>query len=291
VTPFFLQTVVRHLGAPGEPHIVAVRADGRLIGLAPLALSADTASFLGRHEVCDYQDLVCLPGQEARVLGAVMDHLAGLGIRRLDLRTLRPDGRTLSALRQLAPAGWEEGLAPDEVTFETPLPADWEAYLGQLDGKQRHEVRRKVRRLETQCVFSFGPPDDPETAADTFVHLFRRNRPDKADFMNDTMVGYFRALMAALAARDLLRLFFLRVAGEPAAAVLCFDQDGVRYLYNSGYDDRFEPLSVGVLSKVFSIRDAVAGGCRRYDFLKGAEIYKRRIGGRELPLHRWGWTI
>jgi CelD/BcsL family acetyltransferase involved in cellulose biosynthesis len=291
VTPFWLETVWRHLGGPGEAHIVAVKADGRLIGLAPLALSGATARFLGSHEVCDYQDLVCLPGCEARVLGALLEHLAGLGIRAVDLRTLRPDSQAMMALRQVAPGQWEQGLGPDEVTFECPLPSDWEAFLGQLDGKQRHEVRRKVRRLESQCAFTFGPLADPRAAADTFVQLFRRNRADKADFMNDTMVGYFRALIDALEHRDLLRLFFLRVAGQPAAAVLCFDYNGVRYLYNSGYDEQYEPLSVGILSKVFSIRDAVATGCRQYDFLKGAEIYKRRIGGQELPLHRCQFNL
>lgn len=291
MTPFWLETVFRHLGAPGEPHIVAVKADGRLIGLAPLALEGATAHFLGTHEVCDYQDLVCLPGFEVQVLDALLDHLAGIGIRGMDLRTLRPDSQILHALRVRALPGWEAGLGPDEVTFETPLPADWEAYLGQLDGKQRHEVRRKVRRLENQCAFTYGPAADPEAGADLFVRLFRRNRADKADFMNDTMVGYFQALIHVLAVRGMLRLLFLQVAGEPAAGVLCFDYDGVRYLYNSGYDDRYEPLSVGILSKVFSIRDAVAAGCRHYDFLKGAEIYKRRIGGRELPLHQCRITL
>lgn len=291
MTPFWLETVWRHLGAPGEPHIVAVRVDQRLVGLAPLALEGDTARFLGSHEVCDYQDLVCLPGCEARVLDAVMDHLSSLGIRRMDLRTLRPDSQTMSALHQLVPRQGEAGMGPDEVTFEIALPPDWDAFLGQLDGKQRHEVRRKLRRLETHGPFAFGPADGLAGAADGFVRLFRRNRSDKADFMNDTMVAYFRALITTLAQHGLLRLFFLQVAGEPAASVLCFDFDGVRYLYNSGYDYRFEPLSVGILSKVFSIRDAVAGDCRRYDFLKGAEIYKRRIGGQELPLHRCQWNL
>ena len=75
------------------------------------------------------------------------------------------------------------------------------------------------------------------------------------------------------------------------ATVLCFDYRGVRYLYNSGYDERFDALSVGVLSKVFSINAAIEAGCRRYDFLKGAEVYKKRIGGHEVPLYRLRVTL
>jgi CelD/BcsL family acetyltransferase involved in cellulose biosynthesis len=293
VAPFWLQTVWRHLGDAGEPHIVTVLADQRVIGVAALALDGPTARFMGSHEVCDYQDLVCAPGYAVQVLASVIDHLAGQGIRQIDLRTLRPDALALAALQHLAPDRCAAGRTVDDVTFETTLPADWEGFLGQLDGKQRHEVRRKVRRLETYGPFAYqavAPADAPAgtiaAATDCFVDLFRRNRADKADFMNDTMVAYFRDLITALESQHMLRLYFLEVAGQPAATVLCFDYNGVRYLYNSGYDEQYEPLSVGILSKVFSIQAAIAAGCRRFDFLKGAETYKRRIGGQELPLYR-----
>jgi CelD/BcsL family acetyltransferase involved in cellulose biosynthesis len=289
VAPFWLQTVWRHLGGGGEPHIVTVVADQRVIGIAALALDGPTARFMGSHEVCDYQDLVCAPGCEVQVLASVIDHLAAQGIRQMDLRTLRPDALALAALQHLAPDRCAAGRTDDDVTFESMLPADWEGFLGQMDGKQRHEVRRKIRRLETYGPFAYraaAPPEKLDAAADCFVGLFRRNRADKADFMNDTMVAYFRDLIAALDDQRMLRLFFLEVAGQPAASVLCFDYNGVRYLYNSGYDEQYEPLSVGILSKVFSIQTAIAAGCWRYDFLKGAETYKRRIGGQELPLYR-----
>ena len=48
----------------------------------------------------------------------------------------------------------------------------------------------------------------------------------------------------------------------------------------------FAALNVGLLSKVLSIRDAIQSGLRTYDFLKGDEAYKRRLGGRPLPLYR-----
>jgi CelD/BcsL family acetyltransferase involved in cellulose biosynthesis len=45
-------------------------------------------------------------------------------------------------------------------------------------------------------------------------------------------------------------------------------------------------LSVGIISKVLSIRSGIEAGCRRYDFLKGAETYKKHLGGKEVPLYR-----
>lgn len=289
VMPFWLETVHRHLGAAGEPHIVAVRQGDHIIALAPLAIEGDTAAFLGSHEVCDYQDVVCAPDKKAAALDAVMAHLTSEGVRRLDLRTLRPDAVVLDALKALMPQTVEAGLSEADVTFEASLPGDWETYLMQLKGKQRHEVRRKVRRLENHGPFSYrlaANGDDLDGAAADFIDLFKRNRTDKAHFMSDTMSAYFQDLIRSLNEESLLRLYFLDVGGQPVSTVLCFDYNGVRYLYNSGYDETYNSLSVGVLSKVFSIKAAIEMGCRRYDFLKGAEVYKKRIGGNEVPLYR-----
>ena len=44
---------------------------------------------------------------------------------------------------------------------------------------------------------------------------------------------------------------------------------------------------MGILSKVFSIQDAIEAGCTRYDFLKGQEVYKGRIGGNPIDLHHY----
>ena len=227
------------MGAPGDPHIVTVHEGERIIGAAPLAIDGDTARFLGSHEVCDYQDMVCLPEKRIPAMEAVMAHLSAKGVRQLDLRTLRSDAEALRALKALMPRQIEAGLTRDDVTFEADLPGDWEGYLMQLNGKQRHEVRRKVRRLENNGPFTYRLMEKSnglEGAAEAFIKLFRRNRSDKAQFMSDTMAAYFHDLMQSLAKERMLRLCFLDVGDQPVAAVLCFDYQGVRYLYNSGYD-------------------------------------------------------
>jgi CelD/BcsL family acetyltransferase involved in cellulose biosynthesis len=195
----------------------------------------------------------------------------------------------LNALQRLADDGEiRVSMTPEESSFETALPETWEAYLGQLSGKQRHEIRRKIRRLEAVGSVGFHMADKENQAEfiESFLTLFRKNRQDKADFMSDEMAGYFTDLIQGLANRQMLRLFVLTVDQQPAATALCFDYDGVRYLYNSGYDAHYNDLSVGVLCKVLSIQQAIETGCRRYDFLKGAEIYKKRIGGQEVSLCR-----
>ena len=291
VTPFWLETVVKHLGTAGVPQIVIVSLDQEVVGIVPLACRDGNASFLGIADVCDYQDAIIAPGHEAEVGRSLLDHLSHQGIHRLDLQTLRPQAMISKALDPLEQkSGLNITRLPSDVTYEAALPGDWDAYLMQLSGKQRHEVRRKLRRLESHGTYTYGMTDvgdDLKAATQKFMKLFRLNRTDKAEFMDDTMSAYFRELIARLAQQQMLRLYFLEVDGRPAATVLCFDYNGTRYLYNSGYDADFHDLSVGILSKVLSIQKSIEAGCGVYDFLKGAEAYKKRIGGKELPLYRY----
>jgi CelD/BcsL family acetyltransferase involved in cellulose biosynthesis len=266
-------------------------SDGlNLIGIVPLSVDNDTAYFLGNPDVCDYQDIITMPGQGVRVMDAAIRHLAQQGIRRMDLRTLRPDAAALQALQALAPdTGIDMQIGDDEVAYEMILPERWDDYLMQLKSKQRHEVRRKIRRLQVNGPYTYRLADaDGELERDTriFLNLFQLNREDKAAFMDRSMTRYFEDLIRNLAGHGMLRLYQLWLDDRAAASVLCFDFEGVRYLYNSGYDAQYDSLSVGILSKVFSIQTGIDAGCRRYDFLKGDEAYKKRIGGVPTPLYR-----
>jgi CelD/BcsL family acetyltransferase involved in cellulose biosynthesis len=290
VLPFWLQAVWRHLGGRGEPYIVAVHEGSRVVGIAPLSVEDHTAHFLGNPDVCDYQDIIVVPGHETQVMAAVACHLKARGIRRMELQTLRPEAAVLRALQTLELQ--DRGVVSVEeggVTYETALPGSWDDYLMQLSGKQRHEVRRKMRRLENHGAFAYktaGEDDSPENAAGHFLRLFQMNRTDKAEFMDTTMAAYFRELIAAATRHRILKLHILEVANSPVAAVLCFEYGHERYLYNSAYDAHYHDLSVGIISKVLSIRSGIEAGCRRYDFLKGAETYKKHLGGSEVPLYR-----
>ena len=85
---------------------------------------------------------------------------------------------------------------------------------------------------------------------------------------------------------ELLKLFFLDLNDRPIAAAMCIDYQDTVYLYNSGYDADFRQLSAGLMSKVLSIQASIRDGRQVYDFLKGAEIYKKRLGGKPVDICR-----
>jgi CelD/BcsL family acetyltransferase involved in cellulose biosynthesis len=177
----------------------------------------------------------------------------------------------------------------EDVTLELDLPGTWEEFLSDLNGKQRHEVRRKLRRLNEGAEVNYRLVEDYKEVMEemeTFLALFGLSRSDKAAFMTTQMAIYFRSLAETMAKEKLLKLFFLDLDGAPAAAVMCFDYNSTVYLYNNGYDGRFSSLSIGLLSKVLTIKESILLGRRKYDFLKGTEEYKHRLGGKPVPLYR-----
>jgi len=290
VTPPWLEAWHRHFGRGRPLSLTGVFQGRTLLGIAPLMVDGATAGFAGDVEVCDYLDFVVRPGLEALFFNALIEHLRRSGIDTLDLRAVRADAAVFTGLAEKLPS---LGIALDEFrenqSLEMQLAVTWESYLQGLKGRQRHEVRRKLRRLHESGdvrLHTVETPAGVPAAMDRFAALFTANRSDKFRFWDSAMDSFFRTLAALTAREGLLRLLFLELNGATAATVMCFDYNRTRYLYNSGYDRRFSSLSVGLLCKVASIRQAVDQGLERYDFLKGAEVYKERLGGTALDVYR-----
>jgi CelD/BcsL family acetyltransferase involved in cellulose biosynthesis len=261
-----------------------------VLGLAPLQVKGDSASFIGSTDVCDYFDFIITPGKERVFFDALLDHLLGQrGLKYLEFGPLRPDSTVLASLVNVAEnRGCEVSTSPADISLELALPATWENYLSMLKGKQRHEVKRKFRRLYEAGDINFRIFENAKEIAEqmtTFFALFKMSNSAKAAFMNDQMISFFQALAIAMAEAKILKLYILDLNAAPVAVSMCFDFNAALHLYNSGFDPRVRALSVGLLCKVLSIKDGIKRGRKKYDFLKGAETYKYRLGGMEVPLY------
>ncbi len=289
VLPAWLQVWWEAFGGDSQPYLRTMRHDGKTIAFAPLLVRNKTASFIGSADVCDYLDFVVVPGREEDFFGLLLDDLKENGIESLNLGPLRPDSTVLTHLVHLARSrGHEIVCRPDDVCLELDLPATWEQYLSLLKNKQRHEVRRKLRRLrkagdvEHRCA-EVG--DGVEGYLDIFLQLFSISGDEKAGFMNSRMESFFRSLARAMSQIGLLRLGVLELDRIPIAMTMGFVYNGSHYLYNSGYDPRFSHLSAGLLCKALCLKDSIESGVKTWSFLKGAETYKYQLGGREVPLY------
>ena len=149
VLPVWLKTWWDMFGGNQDPEILTGYRRGKLIGVAPLAVEGNTARFIGGENVCDYQDVVVAPNHHEEFLGAILSHLKNKGIQSLELGALRPESISLTQLPDMARrTGLSVVCDPAGISSEIELPGTWDSYLQMLGGKQRHEIRRKLRRLD-----------------------------------------------------------------------------------------------------------------------------------------------
>ncbi len=289
VLPPWLDVWWHEFGSEAELYLGAVRKGGTIIGIAPLLLRGTEASFIGSADVCDYLDFVIVPGREVDFFNILLNDLRGRGISWLDLRLLRPNSTVLSHLTDIARGlKYEVYCKVEDISLELDLPPTWQEYLAILTQKQRHEVRRKLRRLWEAGNVNYRLLEESESAFQSmaiFLRLFRESRQDKAIFLTTPMESFFTSLVKAMAQAGLLRLGILELNESPVAAVMFFDYHNTVFLYNNGYDPKYSFLSVGLISKVLCIQDSVERGRSKFDFLRGAEEYKHRLGGKEVNLY------
>ncbi len=259
--------------------------DGQLEGLLPLYAEPGADSLLrivGGVDVSDYLDLLAVRGREEEVWTALLQHRAAAHDV-WDLHCLRAATPSVAVLQALAPTfGLSVRVRIEERCPALALPATWEAYLDRLSGKDRHELRRKLRRLWREfpgaTVRSSADPAKLDEAMSAFLALHRRSKIGKARFMDPPMEAFFRAAAADLARAGWLRLWFLELPEAPLAACLCLEYRGSVLLYNSGFDPERGALSPGIVLLAHVVKDAIERGLSRFDFLRGDEPYKYAFG-------------
>ena len=278
----------RQFGVGYEPVILTLREGGEMLGVAPLKCREGVASFIGDTSVCDYFDFIVVPGREQAFSEALFNECAVRGIVQLDLEALRLDS---VAARYVLPCARNRGLdftlSDDGVSYAAALPTSFDDYLAGLSHQQRREILRKQRRLSALGNSNFRVPGDWETnipGMETFLAFMAESRRDKADFLTDNMRSYFNGIAVAMLSYGLLRLGFLDVEAKTVAGGLMFEYNDTVYLYNSGYNASFADLGVGLLSKLAAIDWAIGQKKAVFDFLKGPEIYKERLGGKQVKL-------
>lgn len=290
VLPGWLTAWWQAFGAGFEPLVLAAREGGRIVGLAPLKARNGVASFIGDNSVCDYLDFIAVPGKEGSFSVALLDYLPGQNIKSLVMETLRPES---IAGHNVVEEWKRRGKSPDcsiiDVSAEMVLPPTWEAYLDSLESKQRREVERKMRQLESMAEVRLNVLRDDEVGQEelsSFFQMMVDSRRDKAVFLTGEMRSFFEKIAAAMSAYGMLRLAFLEVGVARVAGILYFEDDARIYLYNSGYVPQYAGVDAGLVSKLYCIRHAIEEHKKVFDFMKGPEVYKTRLGGRKVGLSR-----
>jgi CelD/BcsL family acetyltransferase involved in cellulose biosynthesis len=275
----------------GELFVVTARQEqGELIGIAPLFLTDNrdgepALMLLGSIEISDYLDVITRPEDLPAFMEALLEYLAREQTpawHLLDWYNLLEGSPTLPALQEAASKlGWKYNQQPLQHCPYIPLPGDWEKYLCSIDKKQRHEIRRKMRRAGEYYLplrwYIVQDGTTLEQEVDGFLKLMADD-PDKAKFLTPAMHTQMHSIVQIAFNAGWLQLAFIEVNGEKAAAYLNFDYMNHIWVYNSGLDFRFSELSLGWVLLGHLLEWANEHKREYFDFMRGDEQYKYRFG-------------
>lgn len=270
---------------------------GDLLGVAPFFRTISNKDpilmFIGSKEISDYLDLIITPDSLQDFIYCLFLELGRLPRSvwtKIDLYNLPEWSPTSEAIcRIAAQQGWtveQERLQPCPIVL---FSGDWEAYLGQLKKKQRHELRRKIRRAEAhEQGVSFRLITSEEELQDGIIRLMELMAYDqkKAQFLTSKMRSHLSHMITQAFENGWLMLAFLEFGGEPIAAYLNFDYLNHLWIYNSGINPNYFELSPGWVLMGYIIQWAIENGQYGIDFLRGDEGYKYQLGAENRFVHR-----
>jgi CelD/BcsL family acetyltransferase involved in cellulose biosynthesis len=280
----------------GKQLMVLTFLDPEPVGLAALTLE-DTADggllrFLGGDDLTDYMGPLTagpehLPAVADALVRYACEEIGGWSL--FDAKCLPvPFGFAEWLVEAADRLGVGFEIDQHETTAVLPLPSSFEEYLDSLAAKNRHEVRRKLRRFEREA-----PGATLVTATEAtleqdfrdFVEMHRGSEGPKGHFMGAERETFFQRLARSLEPLGLLSLDFLEAGGRRVASTFSFRHERTFYLYNSAYDMSLRAISPGLILVVQLIERSITRGFNRFDFLRGEERYKYDLGAVALPLH------
>jgi CelD/BcsL family acetyltransferase involved in cellulose biosynthesis len=293
-----------------ELAVVVAHQEGRLAGVAPLFAAKNREGnsallLLGSIEISAYLDLIVRPADLSGFIQGLLDFLAhcgpaGLSVpapeaeskpwQMLDWQNIPESSPMLPVLKAEAEKrGWAYAQERTYHAPSIPLSEDFETYLSGIDKKQRHEIRRKMRRAEengSNVRWYFAADEATlESDVDAFMAMMAEE-PEKAKFLTEEMRWQMQLACRAASEHGWLQLAFLEVDGQKAAGYLNFDYLNRVWIYNSGIDRRFLELSPGWVLLGYLLQWANENRRLEFDFMRGDEDYKYRFGAVDRYLVR-----
>jgi CelD/BcsL family acetyltransferase involved in cellulose biosynthesis len=227
----------------------------------------------------DHLDVLAMPEAD---LGVLVPVLAELPWHVFILSNLAPIAANERRLCEaMASRGWVVRRRPLWGCPYLELSNDWDRYLATLSPKRRQLLRRKERNLRRDHAMTITDYDGDRLDEGwrwlITLHERRWAGAGGGAFRQPSVVRLHRRFAADLAARGQLWLTTLDLDGAPAAAWYGFASGDTVYFYQCGREPRWDHESVGFVLIGAMIRRAIERGYRRFDFLRGADDYKRHF--------------
>ncbi|MBV8337021.1 MAG: GNAT family N-acetyltransferase [Alphaproteobacteria bacterium] len=277
--PDWLLTWWRHFGT-ATPAVVTARCGEKLVGVLPLYILDDS----GLRKLLpigvglsDYLDALVDDGVEGVIEALFAEAFQIAGWQEFYFPGLRPGAALLSPR---CPPGIVE-TCNEEVCPVLPLAATTGPQRAIFPGKKRQNLRRAWAQTELvgRALFTAADATNLETVMRELFRFQQERWRNRSQSCADPLACAFHLDAARrLLAAGMLRLYALWLDRVIVAVCYGFLAKNLGYAYMSGFDRRFEKLSVGTQLMAYAMESAMREGAREFHLLRGEEAYKYTWG-------------
>lgn len=275
--------------------LLTMRRSGEVMAIVPLYRKLEddkkVLRFVGGIDLTDYLGPICSLEDREDVAETIVRWLIDTDVEwdLFDAHNMPvPFGFAEFLVDRADRHGLDFKLDQEETAAMLPLPSDWDEYLSSLDSKERHELKRKRKRLARDfpdARVRTATEDTLELDLKTFIEMHRGADGMKGHFMRPEVATFFERIAASFMPLGWLRLDLFEIGERALASTFSFSFNDNLYLYNSAYEPDLARLSPGYVHVSELVRSSISSGVRIFDFMRGPERYKYRLGAQEVPLN------
>lgn len=263
-------------------HVFVAHEGQDVIGLWPLQIKTGAWRVLGPVGMrgSDYLNPLVRKGCERLFCEIFEEHLESVtGVDLVDLHHVREDAKFKL-----------DGSDPkfQAACWVLDLPENYDAYLQTLSKSLRYDCRRPIEGAVIEKATVDNVEESMEALFDLHAARWRVRGLPGVFFM--PKMKRFQHLAASRFARSgKLSLYTMKQNGACIGALYAMRSDSTTFFYQSGFqaDSKRSP---GTLLIAHAIRDSIESGDKRFDFMRGDEMYKRRWKPQRL-LHNQRWIM
>lgn len=295
-TPEWNRLWWEEFGAGKELLVLTMRRGAETVAIVPLYRKHEDGRkilrFVGGIDLTDYLGAVCAAEDRKETAQTLLEWLAREEVAwdEFDAHNMPvPFGFSELLVDWADRLGFTFTLDQEETSAILVLADTWDDYLASLGSKNRHELRRKRRRLardHPDARFRTSTAETLEDDMKIFVGMHRGTEGMKGHFMRPEIATFFYRIARDFEPRGWLRLDFMEIGERAVASTFGFELGHTFYVYNSAYLPDVGRVSPGLVLVSELVKGAIeAEGLRIFDFLRGPERYKYQLGSQAVPLN------
>jgi len=281
----------------GELFILVARVGDKLVGIAPIVISKKRLNglltvrqveFLGAEFANgEYLDFIVDRDMESEVLDSMFNFLATRHKQWdiLHLTDVPGESTTRKHLKNIANRlGYNFSASTRSICPYLILPNTWETLEQRIKSSVKKNFKYQLRRLNREFNVDIGycqSEGELERELSHFFDLHQRRWQDRnieGSFTSREKRQFYIEIANQFFKSNHLRLYSLKLDGQPVAALFGFQYADKLFFQQSGFDPNFNKYSVGQVLLGYAIADSITDGLSEFDFLRGPEEYKYHWG-------------